>query len=188
MDQSRFWRRLDDLSRKEKSEDRKRSIDHLKASIRKVTEEARWVSTQVCRFMPQYTLHEERHFLNVLAIMDALVPDEVMARFGAVDCALPILAAYMHDLGMALSQDEYDCLHAAGRREAGLPQLGPRTGRPRVFGFRFLNLDYGFVKMGHRRGDRAAMAPRHRQRRGHDRGIDQKLLHADQDELRRKAK
>jgi hypothetical protein len=84
MDQSRFWRRLDDLSREENSEGRRRSIDHLKASIRKVTEQARWISTQVCRFMPQYTLHEERHFLNVLAIMDALVPDEVMARFGEV--------------------------------------------------------------------------------------------------------
>ena len=61
--------------------------------------------------MPQYTLHEERHFLNVLAIMDALVSDEVVARFRALDCALPILAAYTHDLGMALSQEEYDRLH-----------------------------------------------------------------------------
>jgi hypothetical protein len=111
MDQSRFWRRLDELSAAEQSEDRKRVIDHLKASIRKVTERAKWISTQVCRFMPQYTLHEGRHFLNVLAIMDALVPDEVVARFGALDCGLPILAAYTHDLGMALSRDEYNRLH-----------------------------------------------------------------------------
>lgn len=53
--------------------------------------------------MPQYTLHEERHFLNVLAIMDALVPDTVIASFGPLDCVLPILAAYTHDLGMALT-------------------------------------------------------------------------------------
>ncbi len=111
MDQSRFWQRLDELSRMEKSEDRKRAIDHLKASIRKITERAKWISTQVCRFMPQYTLHEERHFLNVLAIMDALVPDDVIAQFEALDCGLPILAAYTHDLGMAPSQDEYDRLH-----------------------------------------------------------------------------
>lgn len=111
MDQSRFWRRLDELSEGKHPEDRKRAIDHLKASVRKVTERAKWISTQVCRFMPQYTLHKERHFLNVLAIMDALVPDEVVARFGALDCGLPILAAYTHDLGMAVSQDEYDFFH-----------------------------------------------------------------------------
>ncbi|MDH3719294.1 MAG: hypothetical protein OES79_14335 [Planctomycetota bacterium] len=110
MDQSRFWQRLDELSGAEQSKDRKTAIDHLKASIRKVTEQAKWISTQVCRFMPQYTLHEERHFLNVLAIMDALVPNEVVARFGVLDCALPILAAYTHDLGMALAQDEHDAL------------------------------------------------------------------------------
>lgn len=122
-DQSRFWLRLDELSRIEKTGGRKAAIDHLKASIRKVTERAKWISTQVCRFMPQYTMHEERHFLNVLAIMDALVPDDVVARFAPLDCALPILAAYTHDLGMALSQDEYDLLHdastAQGKHFAG---------------------------------------------------------------------
>ena len=38
--------------------------------------------------MPQYTLHEERHFLNVLGIMDALVPDEVMNQLTPLECAL----------------------------------------------------------------------------------------------------
>src|SRR5262245_56492867 len=117
MDQSRFWLRLDELSGTEPSEDRRRAIDHLKASIRKVTERAKWINTQVVRFMPQYTLHEERHFLNVLAIMDALVPDEVVARLGALDCGLPILAAYTHDLGMALSQAEHDRLHDSSTDE-----------------------------------------------------------------------
>jgi hypothetical protein len=105
MDQSRFWRRLVALSRARQSQDRKSAIDHLKASVRKVTEQAKWISSQVCRFMPQYTMHEEHHFLNVLAIMDALVPDEVIAQFEPLDCGLPILVAYTHDLGMALSQD-----------------------------------------------------------------------------------
>jgi len=110
MDQSRFWRRLDDLAVEAPSADRKASIDHLKASIRKVIDRAKWISTQVCRFMPQYTLHEERHFLNVLTIMDALVPDEVVAQLDPLDCALPILAAWTHDLGMALSGEEHETL------------------------------------------------------------------------------
>lgn len=61
--------------------------------------------------MPQYTLHEERHFLNVLAIMDALVPDYSLNHFGPLDCVLPILAAFTHDLGMAISRADYDKIH-----------------------------------------------------------------------------
>lgn len=111
MDQSRFWQRLDDLSCMEPTTNRKTAIDHLKASIRKVTVQAKWISDRVCCYMPQYTLHEERHFLNVLAIMDALVPDEVITQFGPLDCGMPILAAYTHDLGMALSSQEREALH-----------------------------------------------------------------------------
>lgn len=111
LDQSRFWLRLDELSRSANSSAAQRkSINHLKSSVEKVADEAKWISSRVCQFMPQYTLHEERHFLNVLAIMDALVPDCVVERFGSMDCVLPMLAAYTHDLGMALSQDEYDQL------------------------------------------------------------------------------
>jgi hypothetical protein len=109
-DQCRFWLRLEELSNITASAGGKQAIDHLRSSVRKVVDCANWISTQVSRFMPQYTLHEERHFLNVLAIMDALVPDKVIARCGALDCVLPILAAYTHDLGMALSQDEHDRL------------------------------------------------------------------------------
>ncbi len=61
--------------------------------------------------MPQYTLHDETHFLNVLTIMDALLPDEVITRLGALDCALPIMAAFVHDLGMALPVEEHSLLH-----------------------------------------------------------------------------
>ena len=110
MDQSRFWQRLNELSNTEQSDERKRAVDHLKSSVRKVTDQAKWISAQVNRFMHQYTLHEERHFLNVLAIMDALVPDGVIGQLSALECALPILAAYTHDLGMALSDEEHAAL------------------------------------------------------------------------------
>jgi len=109
-DHSRFWARLDSLAMDRNLGADTSSLDHLRASIRKVAEQAAWISTQICRFMPQYTLHEERHFLNVLGIMEALVPDDVIERMTPLECALPILGAYTHDLGMALSQDEYDSL------------------------------------------------------------------------------
>ena len=109
-DQSRFWQRLQSLSGDAHYAGDKEALAHLLASVRKVASRAAWISTQICRHMPQYTLHEERHFLNVLAIMDALVPDEVMLRLTPLECALPILAAYTHDLGMALPHEEYIAL------------------------------------------------------------------------------
>lgn len=106
-DQSRFWQRLEALATDRNYSGDKEAHDHLKSSVRKVAERAKWISTPVCRYMPQYTLHEERHVLNVLGLMDALVSEEVMNRLTPLECALPILAAYTHDLGMALSEDEH---------------------------------------------------------------------------------
>ena len=79
-----LWARLDELSRSDQVD--RTVVDHLKASVRNIADHAAWISTQVCRFMPQYTLHEGRHFLNVLGIMDALVPDEVMQRLTPLEC------------------------------------------------------------------------------------------------------
>lgn len=107
-DQSALWARLDELSRSDACD--RAAVDHLKSSVRKIADYSAWISTQVCRYMPQYTLHEERHFLNVLAIMEALLPDDVIGKLTPLECALPILTAYTHDLGMALSQQEHDAL------------------------------------------------------------------------------
>ena len=55
----------------------------------------------------QYTLHDDQHILNVLSLMDWLTPPAVMKQLAPLKCALCILAAYVHDLGMALSDEEY---------------------------------------------------------------------------------
>ncbi len=83
-------------------------VNHLKSSVDKVAEEAVGISLKVHRYMPRFTLHNDVHFLNVLWIMEKLVPDEVMERLHPLECALVIMVAYVHDLGMALSQEEYD--------------------------------------------------------------------------------
>ncbi len=55
--------------------------------------------------MPLYTLHDERHILNVLGWMEWLAGD-VIEQLSSIECALCILAAYSHDLGMTLTRDE----------------------------------------------------------------------------------
>jgi len=110
-DSSRFWKQLDECCRDEKYLGREAAIDGLKASVRNVAEQAGHISGLVSKYLPQYTLHNETHSLNVLAIMGALVPDEVMDQLTPLECALCIMAAYTHDLGMALSQEEHDKIH-----------------------------------------------------------------------------
>ncbi|MEM9997515.1 MAG: hypothetical protein AAF809_07415 [Bacteroidota bacterium] len=79
----------------------------LKRTIVAVTEAAAAAAQRVIVHMPHYTDHGERHFLNVLRIMDALVPDAVLDEMPPLECALCVLAAYTHDLGMVLTDEFY---------------------------------------------------------------------------------
>ena len=53
---------------------------------------------------PDYTLHNERHALRVAFLMHRLLPAEALAAVNVIDCALLILSAYAHDLGMAIGK------------------------------------------------------------------------------------
>jgi len=55
---------------------------------------------------PQYTLHDESHFLRVVEIM-AMVLGETIHQLNAVELCLMILTAYYHDQGMVMTEDEY---------------------------------------------------------------------------------
>ncbi|GAB4452172.1 MAG: hypothetical protein OHK0029_02700 [Armatimonadaceae bacterium] len=81
---------------------------NLIATVRTVIDRAEWISAQIVRTMPQYTLHDQRHLLNVLGLMEELLSEEVRTQFTPLECALCILTAFTHDLGMALSQEEQD--------------------------------------------------------------------------------
>ena len=61
--------------------------------------------------MPLYTLHDERHhILNVIAWMERILEVEGINKLSPLECALSLLAAYTHDLGMTLSNEEFDGL------------------------------------------------------------------------------
>ena len=112
-DQSDLWKRLGEYSSDERyqgSEEAKEALANLLGNVRSVANKAKYIGDQISRFLPQYTLHNERHYLNVLAIMDALVPEAVLSKMTPLECALCILAAYTHDLGMALQDEEYHAI------------------------------------------------------------------------------
>ncbi len=106
-DQSRFWKRLTALENDPDFQGDKADLATLRGNVRRVADQSEYILRQIVRFLPQYTLHDRDHILNVLGLMDALTPDEVMNRLGPLECALCILAAYTHDLGMALTAEQY---------------------------------------------------------------------------------
>ncbi|OAB34834.1 hypothetical protein PMSD_13790 [Paenibacillus macquariensis subsp. defensor] len=55
---------------------------------------------------PQYTLHDETHFLRVTELMSLIIPDETLYQLNPVEVALLIYSAYFHDQGMILTGQE----------------------------------------------------------------------------------
>lgn len=55
---------------------------------------------------PQYTLHDESHFLRVVEIM-AMVLGETINQLNAIELCLLILTAYYHDQGMVMGEEEF---------------------------------------------------------------------------------
>jgi len=104
-DDSRFWQRLSRFDNDDYKGDRQ-AVRDLIAHVSKVIGQSDLILDQVSRFLTQYTLHNRRHILNVLAIMEALTPDDVLQQLTPLECALSILAAYTHDLGMAVTDEE----------------------------------------------------------------------------------
>ncbi len=80
--------------------------DQLVGNVRWVVDHAQIISDQTVRRLPQYTLHQGTHLFNVLAIMEELLPDETLQQLSPLECALCILAAFTHDLGMVMTDEE----------------------------------------------------------------------------------
>lgn len=61
--------------------------------------------TDVRRFFPNYTLHDETHVLNVLDAMAGILGDQIV-QLSRGETELLLLSACLHDLGMVYTQEE----------------------------------------------------------------------------------
>jgi hypothetical protein len=59
---------------------------------------------------PQFTLHDETHFLRVTELMSRIIPDETLKQLNPIEVALLIFVAYFHDQGMVLTVKEIEGL------------------------------------------------------------------------------
>ena len=105
--QSLFFRRLrDEIPKEYENTPLKKELDTLIRTVKTIAGKASEISSYIVTIFPNYTLHNETHFYNVLAFMEQLVPEKTLARLSALECALGILAAFTHDLAMIISEEE----------------------------------------------------------------------------------
>lgn len=60
-------------------------------------------------YAPQYTLHDDQHFLRTTELMGLILGDQV-EQLNPIELSLLILSAFFHDQGMVLSADEFSSL------------------------------------------------------------------------------
>jgi hypothetical protein len=75
------------------------------ATVQRLTEHAAALLKVVRDTFPTYTMHDEQHAQNVVALMGKLAGPRI-ATMVPLEAALLILAAYFHDIGMVYSADE----------------------------------------------------------------------------------
>lgn len=97
---SAFYGRLESLSRKDAE------VRGLLGKVEHIAGKATVIARYVVTFLPQYTDHGERHLTNVLQFMEELAGEKNIQQLSALECALAILAAMTHDLGMVLDAEE----------------------------------------------------------------------------------
>lgn len=90
-------------------EDPDPEVRALSSSVSKAAEQAAHLLDRVAVHMPLYTLHNERHILNIIGWMERLLGgQDGIKQLSPLECALAILSAYTHDLGMTLTPEEQD--------------------------------------------------------------------------------
>jgi len=87
------------------------------------------LTTEVSRDFRAYTFHDMTHLGNVIGIMEELIPEDAWEKpwkkpndpLGPMQCALCLLAALVHDLGMAPAQKLREKLAQAEDLDTPIP-------------------------------------------------------------------
>jgi len=79
----------------------------ISSQVAQIVAEIWPVLQQVCRSFPQYTLHDPDHSFRVAQNMARLIPESTLADLNSIELSILLYAAYLHDIGMASSQEEF---------------------------------------------------------------------------------
>src|SRR4051812_4100735 len=59
-------------------------------------------------FFEEYTVHDFSHCLEMIKLLDWLVPAETKRSMSSADWLMIVLACYFHDMGLLVTRDEFD--------------------------------------------------------------------------------
>jgi hypothetical protein len=104
-----LWQRLDSGFTGRDREEAQR----LAANLIDICQEASARMVAFANIHPQYTLHNEVHFLKVTHLMGQIIPEATLAQLNPVEIALLILAAFLHDQGMVMDAAELEALQSS---------------------------------------------------------------------------
>lgn len=86
----------------------KEIAETLASNLEQVCEESYKRMKSFSSLHPQYTLHDETHFLRVTELMAKIMPDSTKKTLNPIEIALLILSAHFHDQGMVLDSEELE--------------------------------------------------------------------------------
>jgi molecular chaperone HtpG len=80
------------------------SPGEISSGVRSILVESAQLLNQVCRFFPQYTLHDAGHGHRVVENMAKILPPETLDNLNSIELSILIYSGYLHDIGMASTQ------------------------------------------------------------------------------------
>lgn len=83
------------------------SAGKISNRVQEIFDEVKPILNQVVRAFPEYTLHDPAHGIRVLENMGKIIPPETLEQLNVIELSILIYAVYLHDIGMAASQNEF---------------------------------------------------------------------------------
>jgi hypothetical protein len=123
LDQSPIYKRLRFIANSDAS------VANLLKPVHEAAERSVEEAKRVIKTLPEFTLHDSVHFSRVLRNMDIIIQasDQKLEDYSAPDLAVWILAAFMHDLGLAPTDRQLDAWLQLLEKRFDAPK-GERTG------------------------------------------------------------
>jgi response regulator RpfG family c-di-GMP phosphodiesterase len=98
MQSSRLFKRLKQQSETDPT------VRFLMSLVEEVHDDSVSLAKTVIRHFPEYTLHDEVHIRKVIKIMGELIPENTLRNLSPLEVGALLLAAALHDIGMAPTQ------------------------------------------------------------------------------------
>lgn len=82
----------------------------LSEVLKEYFDEAVKYMSEVNSIFQEYTLHDKTHILNVIDVMEDIIPEETFTDLNCLEVFLLIMSAFFHDIGMYTDEEEIESI------------------------------------------------------------------------------